>query len=159
MASETALIILTVVSIIIAIVAIIILIILAVLYSKTAKQSKEGFSESGEPVYGWTTEVSTLPANLVKNANFRIGRLGGINAGVPAPSSRSLYNPGAATSGRVLQALVNESASNPSYYDKIVNETNKPDRAPANEIPNAMVTKNNVIAPLSSKVLDVNNLA
>lgn len=155
--APTVLLILSIVAFVVAIVAIIIVIILASLYAKSKKNS-EGFSEQGDPVYNWIADVQTLPANLVKNANYRIGSLGTINAGVPAAASRSLYNPNASTSGRTIQELVNEKATNPAYYDNLVNAANEPDTAPLSSKPNAMITKTDVLVPLSDKAINAADL-
>lgn len=154
--APTVLLILSIVAFVVAIVAIIIVIVLASLYAKTKKS--EGFSEQGDPVYNWIADVQTLPANLVKNANYRIGSLGTINAGVPAAASRSLYNPNASTNGRTIQELVNEKATNPAYYDNLVNAANEPDTAPLTSKPNAMITKTDVLVPLSDKAITAADL-
>ena len=153
--APTVLLILSIVAFVVAIVAIIIVIVLAALY---AKSKSEGFSEQGDPVYNWIADVQTLPANLVKNANYRIGSLGTINAGGPAAASRSLYNPNASTSGRTIQELVNEKATNPAYYDNLVNAANEPDTAPLSSKPSAMVTQTGILAPLSDKAITAANL-
>lgn len=153
--APTVLLILSIVAFVVAIIAIIIVIVLASLY---AKSKSEGFSEQGDPVYNWIADVQTLPANLVKNANYRIGNLGSINAGGPAAASRSLYNPNASTNGRTIQELVNEKATNPAYYDNLVNAANEPDTAPITSKPSAMITQTGILAPLSDKAITAANL-
>lgn len=154
--APTVLLILSIVAFVVAIVAIIIVIVLASLYAKS--KNSEGFSEQGDPVYNWIADVQTLPANLVKNANYRIGSLGTINAGGPAAASRSLYNPNASTSGRTIQELVNEKATNPAYYDNLVNAANEPDTAPITSKPSAMITQTGILAPLSDKAITAADL-